>query len=194
MCGEYGEELGRPHFHAAIFNHAFRNDRRLWRVAPGGQVFRSATLEGLWTMGNSEVSDLSVELAAYVARYIMKKVTGDAADLHYQTVNQDTGEITWKVPEFTHMSLRPGIGGKWFDQFQSDVYPHDRVVLRGVVSKPPRYYDRRLKALDADMLQLLQEERVRQAKSRFGDNTNDRLAVKEAVAKARLSFYRRKLK
>lgn len=195
MCGEYGEELGRPHFHAAIFNFSFRDDRTPWRRSESGdQCFRSQRLEGLWKLGHSEVNELSPELAAYVARYIMKKVNGDQADEHYRVLDVNTGELTWKVPEFTHMSLRPGIGGHWFDKFMSDVYPADRVVARGVLSKPPRYYDRRLRMIDAEMLQLIQEERVRQAKARFADSSTDRLAVREAVAKARLSFFKRRLK
>ena len=35
---------------------------------------------------------MTFESAAYVARYVMKKVTGDAAEAHYTTVNVETGE------------------------------------------------------------------------------------------------------
>lgn len=83
MCGEYGDKLGRPHFHACLFNHDF-DDKKLWQTTPSGsRLFRSSDLESLWPYGFSSIGDVTFESAAYVARYIMKKVGGDAADEHY---------------------------------------------------------------------------------------------------------------
>lgn len=84
MCGEYGENLGRPHFHACLFGVDFA-DKKLWRKSPSGAfLYRSATLEQLWPFGYSSIGDVTFETAAYVARYIMKKITGEAAELHYR--------------------------------------------------------------------------------------------------------------
>jgi hypothetical protein len=83
MCGEYGPKLGRPHFHALLFGHDF-SDRKLWSTTPAGsKLYRSAELEKLWDKGFSSVGDANFESAAYVARYIMKKVSGEAAESHY---------------------------------------------------------------------------------------------------------------
>jgi len=82
MCGEYGENFGRPHFHACIFGHNF-DDLKLWKTQNDVPLFRSKTLEELWPFGHSSVGTVTFESAAYVARYIMKKVTGDAAAEHY---------------------------------------------------------------------------------------------------------------
>lgn len=83
MCGEYGPKLGRPHFHACLFGIDFP-DRKLWKVTDSkSKLYRSEILEKLWTKGFSSVGDVNFESAAYVARYIMKKVTGEAAELHY---------------------------------------------------------------------------------------------------------------
>lgn len=198
MCGEYGVSpgggLGRPHFHAAIFNWGFP-DRKYWRTSDAGaRSYRSAQLESLWTSGASELGDLTQESAAYVARYVMKKVTGDQADEHYRELDEVTGELTWRVPEFTHMSLRPGIGAGWFRRFHSDCYPHDRVVVKGRVGKPPRYYDTLMRRLEPQMIEDLKVARVERAKERAADNTPSRLSVREAVCKGRLSFFKRKLK
>lgn len=194
-CGEYGENLGRPHFHAILFGVDFRADRRYWRKSESGfRCDRSPSLETLWPFGSSEVGDVSFESAAYVARYALKKVTGDLADEHYKTVDRDTGEVTWREPECVHMSLKPGIGAGWFDKFHQDVFPHDRVVVRGVPSKPPRFYDKLLKRRDPSLLEELQEVREREARIRWPDNTPERLLVREVVQRARVSFLKRKLK
>lgn len=198
MCGEYGVSdsggLGRPHFHAIIFGWRFP-DRKYWRTSEAGsKSYRSAFLESLWTFGSSELGDLTQESAAYVSRYVMKKISGDAADQHYRDLDKATGELTWRVPEFTHMSLKPGIGAKWFERFHSDVYPHDRVVVKGRLSKPPRYYDKLMGRLEPELIEAIKETRKARARDRQVDNTPERLIVREAVSKGRLSFFRRKLK
>ena len=89
------------------------------KEASGATLYRSDTLESLWTYGFSSIGDVTFESAAYVARYVMKKVTGDAAESHYTVVDPETGEITVRTPEFNKMSLRPGIGAGWFDKYSS---------------------------------------------------------------------------
>jgi len=194
-CGEYGDEFSRPHFHAALFNVGFRGDRYPWRKSGGGfAVDRSPTLEILWPFGSSEIGSLTTESAGYIARYALKKVTGDRAHEHYKDVDRDTGEIVWKEPECVHMSLKPGIGGGWLSRFSSDVYPHDRVVVGGVETKPPRYYDRLLKRRDPFLLEELQAERSIAARERWPDNTLERLSVRKEVQVARIRSLKRGLK
>lgn len=84
MCGEYGEKVGRPHFHACLFGHDF-DDKKLWSTTPAkSKLYRSESLEELWPNGFSSVGDVTFESAAYVARYITKKITGEAAESHYK--------------------------------------------------------------------------------------------------------------
>lgn len=194
MCGEYGEDNSRPHFHAALFNVAFLADRYQWSVRGGFPVYRSPTLERLWRFGLSEFGELTSDSAAYIARYVMKKVNGGLAESHYRRIDESTGEVVWVEPEFAHMSNRPGIGARWFERFSSDVYPHDRVIYRGRKSKPPRYYDALMERLDRQLVKELKAAREAQARLRWPDNTPGRLRTREEVAKARLSFSRRKLK
>lgn len=62
---------------------------------------------------------------------------------HYQIVDEETGKVFDRVPEFCKMSTNPGIASGWFDKFHTDVYPLDRVVLKdGREVKPPRFYDK----------------------------------------------------
>lgn len=85
------------------------------------------------------------------------------------------------------------------DRFFSDVYPVDRVVIRGgKISKPPRYYDKLL--LSGNYFPVFSnpyddviDARVEKAKLSLDDNTPDRLIVKEQVKLAQLSKLKRVL-
>lgn len=139
MCGEYGTTSGRAHYHACLFGVDF-SDRVAFRQSDAGFMsYTSETLSSLWKFGDAWVGDLTFESAAYCSRYITTKLLGNAAKDVYH-VNRITGELFVRVPEFTKMSLKPGIGRPFYDRFRSDMFPHDRVVIRGAVSKPPRYY------------------------------------------------------
>lgn len=194
MCGEYGDNFGRPHFHALLFGKGFA-DRVEWKRLPSGsQLYRSKELERLWPYGFSSVGDVTFESAAYVARYCMKKVTGDAAAEHYQRVDCRTGELVSVVPEFARMSLKPGIGADWIRLYRTDVYRGDGdayVVVNGMKCKPPRYYDQYMsETLERDVFEF---SRHVKALERLDDQTPERLAVRERVTRARLEFKKRSL-
>jgi hypothetical protein len=193
MVGEYGENFGRPHFHACIFNLDFE-DKYFWqKTDSGSKIYRSKTLEELWPFGYSSIGEVNFQSAGYVARYIMKKVTGDMAEQHYQEVNFTTGEIIQRKPEFNKMSLKPGIGYKWYQKFKDDVYPHDYVIVNGKKCKPPKFYDKKYADDYPYEFDQLQWEREKSAKAQVFDNTPERLLVKEEVLKAKLSRLKRKL-
>lgn len=193
MAGEYGENFGRPHFHACIFGLDFNDKVPLRKSPSGSMLYRSATLEKLWTYGFSSVGLVTFESAAYVARYIMKKMSGDPSDDHYSLVDLETGEIKMREPEFNRMSLKPGIGADWFHHFKDDLYPLDSVIVKGKKQKVPRYYDKLLERVDSSALQAIVEKRKEAAKAYFDDNTPQRLAVKELVKKAQVKKLKRSL-
>lgn len=185
-CGEYGSKNKRPHYHACLFNHDF-NDKELWSIRDGVRLYISESLQKLWPYGFSTIGDVTFESAAYVARYIMKKVTGDKAEEHYLNVNTVTGELTALVPEYTTMSRRPGIAADWFKQFKSDVYPSDFIVMRGKKMKPPRYYDTIYELDSPDDFFVMKALRKRTANLHKEDNTTQRLCDREKVKKAQLN-------
>lgn len=179
-CGEYGEKLGRPHYHACLFNFDFQ-DRELWSIRDGVKLYTSKILSELWGFGFCTIGDVTFESAAYVARYITKKISGDMAKDHYTRVDNSTGECFDLLPEYVTMSRRPGIGRPWLDKFMSDVYPHDRVVLRGVEMKPPKYYDSVFELADPQVLEDIKFKRERRAKLQANDTTYERLRVREQL-------------
>lgn len=185
-CGEYGDNTGRPHYHACLFGHAFQDDRKHWTNRNGLPVWRSDELERLWPFGHSEIGSLTFESAAYVARYVTKKITGDRAESHYECVNPLTGELYQIEPEYATMSRRPGIGAGWFEKFSTDVFPSDEVIVNGKPCKPPRYYDERLRASDPEQFERIRASR-RLRRNREHE-TPERLQARETCAKARLSL------
>lgn len=192
MCGEYGELHARPHFHTCVFGVAFE-DQVLFSTRDGVRLYSSPLLSRLWGHGFATVGAVTFQSAAYVARYILKKITGDAAVEHYRSVDSESGEIVERVPEFAHMSLKPGIGAGWMDKWYSDVFPHGQCVVGGVQVRTPKYYDRRFKRVDPDGYDRLVFEREQFARMRYYDNTDERLAVEETVVSARVSFLKRSL-
>lgn len=193
-CGEYGEQLGRPHYHALLFNHDF-SDKKFFSVRNDLPLYTSDALSELWPSGFSTVGSVTFESAAYVARYVMKKVTGARAVDHYQG----------RQPEYTTMSRRPGIGARWYAQFKGDVYPRDKVIVRGVPSRPPRFYDGLLGREDPALLALLKITRERNSQRfvedvlsdgrmvKVSDSDGQRLLVRETVKLAEISTLKRPL-
>lgn len=192
-CGEYGGQFGRPHWHIILFNLTF-NDLTLWKRSNADHsLYRSATLEALWPYGYSSIGRVTFESAAYVARYIMKKVTGDPANRAYQVVSIVTGEVINRRPEFNFMSLKPGIAAKWWAKYHNDVTSRDSVIHDGTPSKPPRYYDKLLKAADPELFANIHSKRILDMQSKLSDNTPQRLQQKEIVTNAKLSKLKRGL-
>lgn len=193
MCGEYGGQFGRPHFHAILFGVNFA-DYTEWRRSPSGEMlFRSATLERLWPYGYSSIGAVTFESAAYVARYIMKKATGDKYHRTYDSVNTETGEVFTRNPEYNRMSLKPGIGADWYSKYKGDVFPHDRVIYDGISQKPPRYYDKLYSRDNPDSFIEIKSKRMLDMNDNWRDNTPNRLLAKETVTNAKLSKLKRGL-
>ena len=177
-AGEYGSRYRRPHYHACLFNFDFE-DKKLFKRDNGVSLYTSDVLDSVWKFGFCSVGSLTFESAAYVARYIMKKVTGDAAAEHYLGCDDFTGELTELAPEYTTMSRRPGIGREWYERFAGDVFPGDDVVLRGRRMRPPRFYDCLYEAENPEDFARIKADRVRASLRGKDDCTPERLAVRE---------------
>ena len=154
QCGEYGTNTLRPHHHAIIFGYK-PDDIEFWQTtAAGHKTYISESLRSAWaSKGHILIGDATFESAGYVARYIHKKVVGDAAESHY----------SGRVPEYITMSRRPGIGSRWVEKFWRDVYPSDAVVINGKKFPPPRYYDKWLEENHPDVYETVKASRVERA-------------------------------
>ncbi len=193
-CGEYGEKHGRPHYHCAIFNQDFRSDRKHTDTTDAGDfLYESETLNKLWGHGRVWIGELTFQSAAYVARYIMKKQTGENAWKKYGIqLDKTTGEIKHRLaPEYITMSRRPGIGKAWIDKFMSDVYPHDHVIVNGHEARPPKFYDAQLEKVKPELLEQLKARRAEEGEKHEKDQTPERLAQIKTCIQARMSNFKR---
>lgn len=104
--GEYGDSTERPHYHLALFNFPtclrLRTERKpetksraMWE-----QCCTVCNLVGrTWGYGDVDLGVLETSSAQYVAGYVTKKMT-----------HRSDPRLKGREPEFSRMSLKPGIG------------------------------------------------------------------------------------
>lgn len=193
MCGEYGPLNLRPHYHACLFNVDFLADRVPAGKSGSGMTFyESAQLSELWGHGKCSVQPLTRETAGYCARYIMKKQLGSGNPFFSEEVDSD-GVIHTRIAEYSAMSLKPGIGARWFDRYKRDVYPHDFVIADGQKHRPPKYYDKLYKRVAGMELDEIEYQRYLSGVEAAPDNTPERRVVRDMVLRAKLRNLKRSL-
>lgn len=184
-AGEYGGITKRAHFHAILFNVKFSDCERLVNG-----TYRSLECEKLWGLGNVVLGTVTIASAAYVAGYTLKKVYGRDALSHYEdVVDVNTGELSSRIPEFCKMSLKPGIGGEWFDKYVGDLFPGDFAYADGKKWKVPRYFWEKFKKYDpvqAEEVAYLREIKARELRE---ESTPERRAVREEFLQRKTDFY-----
>lgn len=84
LCGEYGDETFRPHYHAILFGFP----------ATSPEVITST-----WGLGMTSCYPANREMMQYVSGYVTKKMT-----------KSDDQRLQGRHPEFARMSRRPGLG------------------------------------------------------------------------------------
>ena len=202
--GEYGENFGRPHFHAILFGHHF-NDLIPLQGKGMAKLYKSKQLQAAWCepltqepRGFVSVGDATPESISYVAGYIQKKIYGQRMGSHYKYINLDSGEITpysdgntkfYRNPEKAFMSTKPGIGSLFYDKFHSDMYRLNQncIHIKGKEVAIPTYYNNKFKKDNpAEWLELRQQK---EEKMRI--YTPEDLIQHEKNFTARMSIYKR---
>lgn len=196
--GEYGDASRRPHFHIALFGVDFSSHRRIFGRATGGdRTYTADAVSRAWPQGNHLIGTLNFESAAYIARYILKKIKGPNASAAPLATDADSGEVIMPNPEFLIMSK--GIGRSWFrDFFFSDVFPHAGVITpQGTRAPVPRYYKSLLKEVGSDLaldMQFRSSVRADLEVERLAfENLPHRKQARQTVAAARSGLSKRTL-
>lgn len=180
-CGEYGESLGRPHYHVLIFGYApsdmeilHATKRKRWkcfvRNSPNFDLYTSKEVEKLWGKGFITVGECSFESAGYIARYVTKKFTGEKSDTHYNG----------RSPEWSLMSTRGAIGKKWIEKYPTDVYPKDYCTINGNKFRPPRYYDKQIIKSHPELFESVAKSRKERSEKHYINSTE---AVRRGLVK-----------
>lgn len=191
-CGEYGEELSRPHYHACLFGIDF-TDREAWSSSNNVTTFISETLQRIWGKGFTTCGNLEYESAAYCSRYILKKITGARGMEHYQKIDAMTGEIYQIQPEYITMSLGRtkgnGIGGTFYEKYKTDFFPRDECPIpgKGVYKKIPRYYEEIYAKQAPEEYEAIKKRREIYRKEHEAEYSAERLITKYKVKKAQLA-------
>ena len=192
-CGEYGDRFARPHYHACLFNIRLP-DRKPFKVINGVPLFTSDILRKIWGKGHVSTGNVTFESAAYVARYMTKKVKGKNADAHYgESYDLETGEVFLaRQPEYCTMSLKPGLGRTFYEKYKDDIYTLDKCIIRGGIKcSPPRYYDNLYKAENPDHWREIEEKRVANMEKHAENNSQARLKTRERVLLRRIENLKR---
>lgn len=127
MCGEYGDQFGRKHFHGIIFNHSFSDLEFTGQYSNKGfPIFTSASLRRVWKKGIVQVSEVTFDLALYVGSYVTDALDG-------QDVN--AGHLKKQYGRFGN-----GIGLSWLKNWWRDVLTAGQVKLIDGVYPVPRYF------------------------------------------------------
>lgn len=130
--GEYGELTHRPHYHLILFG-----------VSPLDEIFKNKRYDrkhdgwhcelDTWNKGLCFTADVTYDDAAYVAKYTMKKITGKKGKQYYKERCIE--------PEFSLMSLKPGIGAQYMRDNKNKLRRRGFVIGKNGQKCPiPRYY------------------------------------------------------
>nr|QJB19563.1 MAG: replication initiator protein [Microvirus sp.] len=188
MAGEYGGDTSRPHYHALLFGVDFDDKQYLKKNENGDNIYVSDQLDSLWGLNDPdvmrcEIGAVSFESAAYVARYVMKKLYGEMASLY-----------DGRVPDYCKSSRKYAIGKRWLEKYWTDVFNVGSVVLKsGAKVAIPRYYVKWLEKnhYDAWLKHRFRDKSFMLSDEFQKDNTRERLRVKSIVKKAEIKTLRR---
>lgn len=98
--GEYGDSGERPHYHLALFGYEnCRYGKTRASIGGRGCCEQCDLVRDTWGMGGVMLGSLEVSSAQYICGYVTKKMT-----------SSDHPDLRGREPEFSRMSLRPGIG------------------------------------------------------------------------------------
>lgn len=182
MCGEYGDLFKRPHYHAILFGVDFP-DRKLYKIKDGMRYYNSDFIRELWPYGFNVITDVTFDTCAYVARYIMKKQLGKDSWQHYVD----------RIPEYTTMSRRSGIGKDWLVKHLQDVYPRDEIFRRDkkIFCKPPKAYDSYYEVINPESFSQIKESRIEQALAR--PKSDQQLNAEKVIKETQIKILSRNL-
>lgn len=186
MCGEYGDNTDRPHYHAILFGLDF-NDRKRWKKnKQGDDLYISQKLDNLWQLGHCSLGAVTYQSAAYVSRYVTKKITGKDAAAKY-----GIRQAPYCRPSTGSRSGK-GIGYNWWQKYRDEAIRNRGIVMDGKLRPIPRYYLKLLETEDPQLAAKLRNERIVESQPHRDDEPG-RLLTKHTVHLLNEARYERDL-
>lgn len=157
-AGEYGEVNARPHYHMIYFNLPLPAEDvflcKNEKSQTGEDLFVSEIMNKIWSKGRVRLNVLSWQYAAYCARYILKKQTGQ---------NSEVYDELGIFPEFTRCSTQPGIGYNYLMDHLDEILDYGYITLKigdKVEHAPiPQYFIRKIIDKEIDIEDLRENRR-----------------------------------
>lgn len=178
LCGEYGSNFQRPHYHLLLFG--FRpSDLKVSQKSSSGFSYSSKFLNNLWGKGFVAVGDVTFASAGYTSRYCFKKQV-------------DKTLYSGREPEFVLMSRRPGIGTSWIKKFHGDLFSKGYVTFSsGKKSGSCKFYDDYYRRLDLSGFREFKERRLSYVLAHPEKFGPDSLEAQESLLFEKLKFLKR---
>lgn len=135
LCGEYGDQFNRPHYHAVFFGLDYQLHDRVFRI---------------WNKGSVEILPVKPSAFRYVAKYITASpLPGAVKDAQYYDVGL--------IPPFRKLSR--GLGLSVYLQHMDELQEQGFFILRGRRISVNRYYFNKLCHFN-DRLVLSREQSI----------------------------------
>lgn len=154
LASEYGEERGRPHYHAILFGVGYGDE--------DGKLIADT-----WGLGQVKVGSVTYQSCRYVSQYIQKKMYGEEKMLE---------EYGLKAQPFSLMSK--GLGLRFAQDHQDAIYKNFYVTKNGKNAGLPRYYRKKLE-IDSIDLQDRYKEVNEEIENEMKDRTQQLYTVEE---------------
>lgn len=141
ICGEYGEELGRPHYHGIIYGLDYYKDEDRQSVK---DCWKKCDWEML--MDKKSFGSVNVQSIRYVVSYLEKSIHGSWEEYAYDCIQKP----------FHIMSK--GIGKIYAKKNGDNLHDKGYVLLQGFKKPIPRYYSN-ISGRDREYLKDFAEEK-----------------------------------
>lgn len=221
-CAEYGcndpkcgrawcQHNMRPHYHIILFNYDFEDKKFHSKNEDGDEYFTSDILETTWKQGGCQIMELNWKTAAYVSRYVTKKLSGPGRfEFEQKRVQQGRQKHYYgeKLPEQSIcVAQQEGIAGAWWKENKDKIHKSDVMWINGQKIRPVTYYDRKYEKQNPNEYKKIKEKREKEKQKKIekikeeirnGIHTNnfqrmDRQLAHERVMEAKLKLLKRGL-
>lgn len=194
-CGEYGSpsKTMRPHFHDIVFGLKLTDLVCVDYNELKQPLYESKWLSDIWQKGKVVIGEVTWQSCAYVARYVTKKLKGEASTL-YSLYNL--------TPPFVLMSRKPGIAGQYYEN-HPEMFDYNYINIStedgGRKIYPPRYFKSRLEKDDPEKYKEVRLRSQESAEIKWNSKNAlsqldavDQLALEESLLNDRIRILDRK--